>query len=83
MKKTLDFKEVGGKMKILWKSLRIICTVLYILLTWIMISSVLGYLLSEMIGNIGDWIGEIFFILLGWGAIEIADSVIKNTLKED
>lgn len=70
-------------MKILWKSLRIICTVLYILLTWIMISSVLGYLLSEMIGNIGGWIGEIFFILLGWGAIEIADSVIKNILKED
>jgi hypothetical protein len=70
-------------MKILWKSLRIICTVLYIFLTWIMISSVLGYLLSEMIGNIGDWIGKIFFILLGWGAIEIADSVIKNTLKED
>lgn len=68
-------------MKILWKSLRIICTVLYIFLTWIMISSVLGYLLSEMIGDIGDWIGKIFFILLGWGAIEIAENILllQNT----
>ena len=65
-------------MKILWKSLRIICVVLYIFLT-----CVLGYLLSEMIGDIGDWMGKIFCTLLGWGAIEIADSVIKHTLKED
>ncbi len=70
-------------MKILWKSLRIICVVLYIFLTWIMISCVLGYLLSEMIGDIGDWMGKIFCTLLGWGAIEIVDSVIKHTLKED
>ena len=76
-------QKVGGRMKILWKSLRIICVVLYIFLTWIMISSVLGYLLSEMIGDIGDWMGKIFCTLLGWGAIEIADSVIKHTLKED
>lgn len=48
-----------------------------------MISSVLGYLLSEMIGGIGDWIGKILCTLLGWGAFEIADSVIKHTLKED
>ena len=68
-------------MKILWKSLRIICVVLYIFLTWIMTSSVLGYLLSEMIGDIGDWIGKIFCILLAWGASESVDCVIKHTLK--